>query len=69
MFPLTDEIEKEEKIDPQSINEMPKNRAQGEAQMIFARIPHIDIPVQTPYQHNDPGKNMQEVRSGDDIQK
>lgn len=69
MFPLTDKIEKEEKIDPERIHKVPENGAESEAEMIFNRVSMLDVLVDHPDQNNDACKNVQKVRPCDDIKK
>lgn len=59
MFPLTDKIEKEEKIDPERIHKVPENGAESEAEMIFNRVLMLNIPVDHPDQNYDACKNVQ----------
>ena len=59
MFPLTDKIEKEEKIDPERIHKVPENGSESEAEMIFNRVLMLNIPVDHPDQNYDACKNVQ----------
>ena len=59
MFPLTDKIEKEEKIDPERIHKVPENGAESKAEMIFNRVLMLNIPVDHPDQNYDACKNVQ----------
>ena len=43
MFPLTDKIEKQEKIDPKGVHKVPENGRQAEAQVIFNRVLPLDV--------------------------
>ena len=65
MFPLTDKIEKEEKINPERIHKVPENGAESEAEMIFNRVSMLDVLVDHPDQNNDAYKNVQKERPGD----
>ena len=69
MFLLTDKIEKEEQIEPQAIYKMPENGTKAKAQMTLRGIAPFKIAIEHPEKNQDPRKDMQQVRSGDHIQK
>jgi len=68
MLRLSDKIEKQEKIYPESIHKMPENGTQGESQMTGSGVFILHISVQNPYQYENSGKNVDQVSAGYHIQ-
>ena len=69
MFPLTDKKEKEKKIDPERVDKVPEDGAQGKAQMIFNRVSLLHVFVNDTDQDDYPRKDVQQVRPCDHVQK